>query len=104
MHMKQHVNISVYGKVQGVLYRFSARIKAQELGIFGFVQNMSDGSVYIEAEGYAPQLQLFMDWCRIGPPLAEIKKMEVEYSQNLKNFSSFESIRGSMAQQPRMMS
>jgi len=49
--MKKHVNITVKGRVQGVGFRYSAMEAAEELGIKGFVRNMPDGSVYIEAEG-----------------------------------------------------
>jgi len=91
--MKQHVNMKIYGRVQEVLFRFSTRERAQLLGILGFAQNMPDGSVYIEAEGECPRLLEFVDWCRKGPPLAEISKVEVKFSQTMKHFTAFESIR-----------
>ena len=49
--MKQGAIIKVFGKVQGVGFRYYTQRKAVELGITGFVQNRPDGSVYIEAEG-----------------------------------------------------
>ncbi|MBA2422043.1 MAG: acylphosphatase, partial [Chitinophagales bacterium] len=41
----KHYNIRVYGKVQGVFFRASARRHAEMLGISGFAQNEDDGSV-----------------------------------------------------------
>ena len=49
--MKKHLNIHIYGKVQLVGYRFTAKMRADKLGVSGFVRNESDGSVYIEALG-----------------------------------------------------
>ncbi|GIV33679.1 MAG: acylphosphatase [Chitinophagales bacterium] len=88
----KHRNIRVTGKVQGVWYRDSARKKALELGITGFVRNEADGSVYIEAEGTAEQLDQFTAWCRQGPPLARVEKVEYTEAQP-RHFSSFEILR-----------
>lgn len=66
------LSIVIKGKVQGVYYRASAKHKAEELGITGFAQNLSDGSVLIEAEGEARYLKEFMEWCKIGPKHAKV--------------------------------
>ena len=46
-----HKNIVIQGWVQGVGFRYAARKMAFQYGINGFVRNLPDGSVYIEAEG-----------------------------------------------------
>lgn len=89
--MRKHVKINVYGKVQGVRYRWSAKEIAEQLGLTGYVKNMPDGSVFIEAEGEEEDLHEFIDWCQIGPILAEVEQLSVEFSDNLKGFSEFES-------------
>ncbi|PKP49853.1 MAG: hypothetical protein CVT92_14890 [Bacteroidetes bacterium HGW-Bacteroidetes-1] len=53
--MIKAVIIQIFGRVQGVGFRYYTVHKAMELGVYGFVQNKGDGSVYIEAE---PILQL----------------------------------------------
>lgn len=53
--------------VQGVGFRWRAYGEALKIGITGYVKNMSDGSVYIEAEGNHGQLERFLSWCRKGP-------------------------------------
>jgi acylphosphatase len=45
------IKIKVFGYVQGVFFRYTTRKVARTLGLKGFVKNLPDGSVYIEAEG-----------------------------------------------------
>ena len=59
--------IKITGMVQGVGFRWRAYREALKIGITGYVKNMSDGSVYIEAEGNRGQLENFLSWCRKGP-------------------------------------
>lgn len=85
----KRVLIRVYGRVQGVFFRHSAREKAHELNITGFARNEADGSVYIEAEGEEDELEQFITWCRIGPELAQVEKVGVSFSDELKHFTEF---------------
>ena len=84
-----HLNITITGKVQGVYYRASAKQKADELGIKGFVRNQPDGSVYIEAEASNEVLQKFIEWCWRGPERAQVINVETT-SGALQNFEAFE--------------
>lgn len=86
--MQKHLNIKVSGKVQGVWFRKSTQDKALELGINGFVRNEADGSVYIEAEGSEDGLNIFLEWCKQGPPLARVDKLDVSENR-LENFFDF---------------
>lgn len=86
----RHLNIKVYGRVQMVLFRDSTRRHAVKLGVKGFVRNEPDSFVYIEAEGDDEQLEKFLAWCKKGPILAKVEKVEVEESSELKNFIKFE--------------
>lgn len=89
----KHSNIKIFGRVQGVFFRHSAKRKSEELDIVGFARNEDDGSVYIEAEGEEEDLRRFIDWCKYeGSPAAQIKKVEFEMMDELKNFSNFEII------------
>ncbi len=86
--MIKHLNIKIYGEVQGVFFRVGAKEKADELGIFGFVKNESDGVVYIEIEGLEKLLNDFIDWCKVGPWGAKVEKVEV-IGDKFKNFTEF---------------
>ena len=44
-------HIIFYGYVQGVGFRWKAKHTAQRYGISGWVRNLDDGSVEMEAEG-----------------------------------------------------
>ena len=90
---KKHFNIRIYGNVQGVFFRASARTHAEALDITGFARNESDGSVYIEAEGEEENLKQFIEWCYRGPERAVVTKIETEEGA-FENFSAFEVERG----------
>ena len=81
--------IKVYGRVQGVGFRFYTNKKAVELNISGYVQNKPDGSVYIEAEGDETNLLTFIDWCNIGPQWARVSNVETQFVPPI-NFVSFQ--------------
>ncbi len=85
----RHLCIRVFGRVQGVAFRHYTRQKALSLGLTGFVKNLADGSVYIEASGGREAIALFTDWCRQGPPAARVQHLRSEEirSPGLDHFS-----------------
>lgn len=84
----KHLNIKIYGRVQGVFFRVSAKEEAEQLGIKGFARNEEDESVYIEAEGKKDSLDKFIKWCNDGPEGAQVDKIEITEGL-FKNFSEF---------------
>jgi acylphosphatase len=86
---KEAVTLRVYGRVQGVGFRYYTQKTAMEHGIDGFVRNMPDGSVYIEAEGEPDALERFVLWCETGPQWARVSKVEKQYSPP-KGYTGFE--------------
>ena len=83
-----HSTIKIAGRVQSVYFRASALDAAGRIGITGFVQNMEDGSVYIEAEGEEEDMQHFIEWCKLGPPGASVEKVDIK-TGTLKNYADF---------------
>ena len=71
------VNLLIQGKVQGVFYRASARDKAMELGLTGWVKNTQDGDVEIVTSGDKESIKKFIEWCRKGPSRAVVKDVIV---------------------------
>ncbi len=62
----------ISGKVQGVFYRSSAKAKADEFGIKGWIKNLPDGRVEAFAQGDTEQLRRFVRWCNEGPKDANV--------------------------------
>jgi acylphosphatase len=75
---KKAYEIKVFGKVQGVGFRYYTQKKAYELNLKGFVQNKPDGSVYIEAEGMEDNIEQFILWCNDGPSWARVSKVQLQ--------------------------
>ncbi len=85
----KHLNVTIYGHVQGVGFRYSAQRQAQKLNIMGFARNESDGSIYIEAEGGEAELNKFLKWCGKGPWSAKVEKAESAWSDSIVGFQEF---------------
>lgn len=86
---EDHLNITIKGRVQGVGFRFSTVRIARSLGINGYVKNLSDGSVFIEAEGEKKQLDKFISWCYTGPIHAFVDDIVVEKT-DFKHYDGFD--------------
>jgi acylphosphatase len=78
--MKKHFDITVFGKVQNVGFRFYTNKRAQEIGLSGYVKNLQNGSVYIEAEGDEKDLETFLDFIKRGPQWARVDKVDAHES------------------------
>jgi acylphosphatase len=67
-----------HGLVQGVWFRESARRRADELGIAGWVRNRADGAVEAELEGPPEDIEVLTDCFRRGLSGAQVERLEVE--------------------------
>ena len=68
----QRLHIVVSGTVQGIGYRWFVQKTADRLGVTGWVRNLTDGNVEIEAEHSPEVLQLFMQKLRNEHPWASV--------------------------------
>lgn len=85
---RAHVYIS--GLVQGVNFRSATRSKALELGLKGWVKNLSDGRVEAVFEGDAKKIEEVLRWCHIGPPHARVTNVKVVQESLTEECKSFE--------------
>ena len=69
--------VTVRGRVQGVWFRDSCRREAESLGVRGWVANEPDGTVVGHFEGPRDAVDPLVEWCRTGPPRAEVEGVEV---------------------------
>jgi acylphosphatase len=55
-----HETVHFSGRVQGVGFRYAALQVAKEFEVSGFVENLPDGRVIIEAEGAPSEIDAFV--------------------------------------------
>lgn len=67
----------VYGRVQGVGFRWWTRRTAAELGVRGHVRNLSSGAVEVHAAGPAQALEELERALAGGPPMSRVTSVEV---------------------------
>lgn len=70
-------HILVRGLVQGVAFRHHTKVRARELGLAGYVRNLSDGSVEVWAEGDPTAVAELVRWLHAGPPAARVEGIDV---------------------------
>ena len=88
MESDVRMDLVIYGRVQGVNYRYSAKIKAESLNIKGSVKNMHDGSVFLTVQGEKEAINNFVKWCYIGPPGSKVIKIEKVHGET-EDFRGF---------------
>lgn len=88
--VQKSIRVLIYGQVQGVFFRRSAKEEADRLGLVGWIRNSSDGSVEALAVGPKDKLEEFIKWCKEGPQLANVEKVDVNWQQLEENFDRFD--------------
>lgn len=86
--VRRHLLIS--GVVQGVFYRLSTQQKARNLGLRGWVRNLSDGRVEALAIGAPAEVEALIEWCQNGPDRARVENVEVTEPEDRADYSDFE--------------
>lgn len=92
--MKHHdmttFKIVVKGIVQGVGFRYFTKLKADEFGLYGTVQNLADGSVSVFCQSKNRNLLMnFLHWLHNGPQSATVESLHYEVIDSLR-YGSFE--------------
>lgn len=71
-----HTRVEIYGRVQGVGFRYSAVHRAHALNLKGYVRNLPNGRVLLEIEGMPDAVEAMIRWCRQGPPMARVDAIQ----------------------------
>ena len=80
---------TVFGKVQGVWFRDKTRREAIKLKVTGWVKNIPDGTVYLEAEGEENNLKSLERWLHIGSPNSRVDRVDLQWIMPTKTYSTF---------------
>ena len=87
------VKLRVTGIVQGVFYRKTICEKANALSLKGFVKNLADGSVECVVQGPKQQVDVLIQCCKKGPPIAKVSGVsihQVPLNHRLQDATSFQ--------------
>ena len=74
MNLKK-CKIQIFGKVQGVAFRYYSKQRADELGLVGTAENQLDGSVITYICGDEKMVDLFIEWCHLGSPASKVDEV-----------------------------
>ena len=79
----------VTGRVQGVGFRYFVKEKALDCNLTGWVKNLPNGHVEIEAEGDEKDLTSFLDYLKIGTGYSRTDRLKHAEIKPLANFTDF---------------
>jgi acylphosphatase len=88
--MKARALVNFKGRVQGVFFRANTKDFADSVGIYGWVRNMSDGSVEALFEGDRDKVEELIDMCRTKQPHAQVTGADVKWEEFVGEFQRFE--------------
>jgi acylphosphatase len=87
---RERAHVYVSGQVQGVFFRDSARERAEQLGLAGWVKNLPDGRVEAVFEGAPEKVREMISWCEQGPSHATVEDVDTEFEDSSGDLRGFE--------------
>lgn len=87
--MLRQIECIISGRVHGVLYRDFTRRRARHYGLVGMVENISDGTVHLVAQGGESELQNYIMDLKRGSMFSRVDAVEVEWSSAEQTFQDF---------------
>ncbi len=82
-------HLFIDGRVQGVFYRAFVKDLAHDLGLNGWVKNLTDGRVEAVFEGDGTLIRQAIRRCYEGPPGARVSGIEVQWENYTGKESGF---------------
>ncbi|MCS7228440.1 MAG: acylphosphatase [Candidatus Kryptonium sp.] len=83
-------HIIVKGIVQGVGFRWFVQKHANNLGLYGWVRNLSNGDVEIEVEGERSLVEELIKLVKVGPRYAHVEDVQITWKPYEAKYKSFE--------------
>ena len=75
--IRERWRLMVEGDVQGVGFRSACCRRATELSLCGWVRNLNDGRVEVQAEGSSYKLNELRLWCERGTCTAQVRMVRL---------------------------
>ena len=88
----QRIHAIIHGRVQGVGFRAFVQREALARGLSGTVHNryFPRAQVEVVAEGPEDALRQLLDVLKIGPRLANVERVDVDWEPPTGEFTSFQ--------------
>jgi len=86
---KTSVRLLIKGKVQGVYFRFNMQEVAKINHVVGWVRNLPDGNVEALIEGKKEDVNLVVEWSKVGPENARVDDVKMDYGRYMGNYNDF---------------
>ena len=83
------VHIFLYGRVQGVAFRYYAKIMADKFIVKGWIKNLPNGEVEIMIEGNKERVTRMIEWCKKGPSMAFVEDINIDWLPYTGQFNRF---------------
>lgn len=90
MHMPDQLHVTISGLVQGVGFRHATYRRAMELGLRGWVRNLTNGDVEAVFQGDRAAIDQMLQWCRRGPALARVERVSAQWETVREDFGEFQ--------------
>src|SRR3989339_97826 len=86
---QNEIECIITGRVQMVMFRDFACRRARRLGLTGTVQNLSDSSVRVIAQGEKAKLAKFIELLKKGSLLSKVENVQVTWHEPGAKFAGF---------------
>ncbi len=87
--MRERLEATVHGFVQGVGFRYFIKRNAVRLGLVGFAENLFNGDVKVVAEGEKEKLEELLVLLKRGNDYSEVEKVDFSFKEYKGEFNSF---------------
>lgn len=88
----KRAEIKVFGRVQGVGYRYFCFNMARKFGLNGYAKNIIDGSVESIVEGKEKDIKEYIMCLKKGPHRAFVEDAQVEFLPSKNEFKDFKTL------------
>ncbi len=88
--MKSRAHVFVSGRVQGVFFRSEIAYEARKHRVNGWARNLPDGRVEAIFEGESESVEKLIEFCKRGPPGAEVTTVNFTMEPFSGEFTEFE--------------
>ena len=86
---KTSLQVIVYGRVQGVFFRDFVKMRANEIGLTGYVRNLPEGSVEVLAEGERKHLEELIRYLKAGPTASNVENIVIRWAEYSGDYDGF---------------